>query len=93
MFNLHDRVPCRPPLGRCLRLASRLLAPQQFHQIEHRAEWRKTRPICGAEAAALEPERVVTGHGPAMEGAEMLAALHQLADQFETVALPDHPIT
>ena len=29
--------------------------------------------------AALEPELVVTGHGPAMEGPEMRAALQQLA--------------
>ena len=39
--------------------------------------------------AALEPDVVVTGHGPAMRGPEMLRALHQLADQFESVAVPE----
>jgi glyoxylase-like metal-dependent hydrolase (beta-lactamase superfamily II) len=38
--------------------------------------------------AALEPEVVITGHGPAMHGPEMRAALHELADRFEVVAIP-----
>jgi glyoxylase-like metal-dependent hydrolase (beta-lactamase superfamily II) len=37
---------------------------------------------------ALEPELVITGHGRAMHGPEMLAALHQLAEHFEEIALP-----
>lgn len=40
--------------------------------------------------AALEPETVVTGHGRAMQGAEMREALHRLAREFETVAVPQH---
>lgn len=40
--------------------------------------------------AALEPQVVVTGHGPAMEGDEMLAALHVLASAFDQVAVPKH---
>lgn len=40
--------------------------------------------------AALEPELVVTGHGPAMRGVEMRAALHLLAQNFDSVAVPDH---
>jgi len=40
--------------------------------------------------AALEPEIVVTGHGRAMRGAEMRAALHALARDFDRVAVPDH---
>ena len=39
---------------------------------------------------ALEPEVVVTGHGRAMRGAEMRAALHNLAREFDRVAVPDH---
>jgi glyoxylase-like metal-dependent hydrolase (beta-lactamase superfamily II) len=39
--------------------------------------------------AALEPEVVVTGHGRAMQGAEMRRALHQLADKFDDVAVPE----
>lgn len=40
--------------------------------------------------AALEPDRVVTGHGPAMQGAEMQAALHALARDFVRIAVPEH---
>ena len=40
--------------------------------------------------AALEPEIVVTGHGRAMRGAEMRAALHTLANDFDRVAVPKH---
>ncbi len=47
--------------------------------------------------AGLEPETVVTGHGHAMRGPAMRAALHRLATEFEQVAVPkdgiyvDHP--
>ena len=40
--------------------------------------------------AALEPELVVTGHGPAMHGANMREALRALARDFDAVAVPDH---
>jgi glyoxylase-like metal-dependent hydrolase (beta-lactamase superfamily II) len=40
--------------------------------------------------AALKPNIVVTGHGPAMQGAEMLSALETLARDFDQVAVPDH---
>jgi glyoxylase-like metal-dependent hydrolase (beta-lactamase superfamily II) len=38
--------------------------------------------------AALEPETVITGHGPPMHGAQMRQALHELADRFDEVAVP-----
>jgi glyoxylase-like metal-dependent hydrolase (beta-lactamase superfamily II) len=38
--------------------------------------------------AALEPEVVITGHGPPLQGAEMRRALHELAVRFEVVAVP-----
>lgn len=38
--------------------------------------------------ASLEPELVVTGHGPAMKGPEMRFALHELAQQFSRIAVP-----
>ncbi len=41
------------------------------------------------ELAALEPETVVSGHGPALRGAEMRRNLHRLADDFQTLAVPD----
>jgi glyoxylase-like metal-dependent hydrolase (beta-lactamase superfamily II) len=48
--------------------------------------------------AALEPEAVVTGHGPAMHGAALRTALHILARDFDRVAVPEqgryvgHPV-
>jgi glyoxylase-like metal-dependent hydrolase (beta-lactamase superfamily II) len=41
------------------------------------------------ELAALGPEIVVTGHGAAMQGAEMRAALDSLALRFDEVAVPE----
>lgn len=39
---------------------------------------------------ALEPELVITGHGKAMRGPAMRAALHELARNFKAAAVPDH---
>jgi glyoxylase-like metal-dependent hydrolase (beta-lactamase superfamily II) len=38
----------------------------------------------------LHPQAVVTGHGPAMEGAELQKGLDNLVDHFFEVAVPDH---
>ena len=38
--------------------------------------------------AALAPDVVVTGHGQAMQGREMRAALQELAQRFDDVAVP-----
>lgn len=38
--------------------------------------------------AALEPELVVTGHGRALRGQKMRDALHVLARDFDTIAVP-----
>lgn len=38
--------------------------------------------------AALRPETVITGHGPALRGPGVRAALHRLADDFEDLAIP-----
>jgi glyoxylase-like metal-dependent hydrolase (beta-lactamase superfamily II) len=40
------------------------------------------------ELAALKPLRVATGHGPPMEGKEMLQALERLAREFDSLAVP-----
>ncbi len=40
--------------------------------------------------AALEPELAVTGHGQAMRGEEMRRALHELARDFDRIAVPEH---
>jgi glyoxylase-like metal-dependent hydrolase (beta-lactamase superfamily II) len=61
-------------------------------------DWRKAAESVRS-LAALEPETVVTGHGHAMRGPAMRAALHRLASAFERVAVPvegtyvDHPAT
>jgi hypothetical protein len=39
--------------------------------------------------AALSPEVVVTGHGQTMQGQEMRAALHELAERFDEIAVPE----
>jgi glyoxylase-like metal-dependent hydrolase (beta-lactamase superfamily II) len=41
-----------------------------------------------AQLAELQPELVVTGHGKAMQGSSMRAALHKLAHDFERIAVP-----
>jgi glyoxylase-like metal-dependent hydrolase (beta-lactamase superfamily II) len=51
-------------------------------------DWKNARASV-EHLASLEPERVVTGHGPAMQGADMRAALKQLADDFTRLAVPD----
>jgi glyoxylase-like metal-dependent hydrolase (beta-lactamase superfamily II) len=38
--------------------------------------------------AALEPLQVATGHGPPLRGQEMLANLHELARNFDRLAVP-----
>lgn len=40
--------------------------------------------------AALEPETVATGHGQPMMGEEMRKMLHNLADNFQELAVPAH---
>ena len=42
-----------------------------------------------AALAGLEPEIVITGHGPAMQGPEMRQALQHLAANFDTIAVPE----
>lgn len=42
-----------------------------------------------ASLAALEPELAVTGHGRALAGPELRAALHTLAREFRHVAVPE----
>jgi glyoxylase-like metal-dependent hydrolase (beta-lactamase superfamily II) len=50
-------------------------------------DWESAR-LSVQRLAALEPLRVVTGHGPPLQGQEMLEGLHRLARDFERVAVP-----
>jgi glyoxylase-like metal-dependent hydrolase (beta-lactamase superfamily II) len=58
--------------------------PPQYFTID----WDASRASV-QELARLEPELAVTGHGPAMRGPEMRAALHALARDFDRVAVPE----
>ena len=40
------------------------------------------------ELASLDPQVIVSSHGHAMQGPEMLAALHRLASEFRDLAVP-----
>lgn len=50
-------------------------------------DWENAR-LSVEKIARLEPELVVTGHGRAMQGPEMRAALHTLARDFDRIAVP-----
>jgi glyoxylase-like metal-dependent hydrolase (beta-lactamase superfamily II) len=52
-------------------------------------DWESARQSV-VQLAALQPELVVTGHGPAMQGPVMREALAQLARAFDQVAVPAH---
>ncbi|MCC6457875.1 MAG: MBL fold metallo-hydrolase [Caldilineaceae bacterium] len=51
------------------------------------SDWRSARESV-VLLASLQPERVITGHGPAMRGRAMREALSQLARDFDQVAVP-----
>jgi glyoxylase-like metal-dependent hydrolase (beta-lactamase superfamily II) len=54
-------------------------------------DWRSARESVRT-LAALEPELVVSGHGSAMRGSEMRAALQMLANDFDHIAVPQQGI-
>jgi glyoxylase-like metal-dependent hydrolase (beta-lactamase superfamily II) len=62
-----------------------LQGPPTFLTIDWREACESVRQL-----AALRPETVITGHGRAMRGPEMLAKLDELATRFEEIAIPEH---
>jgi glyoxylase-like metal-dependent hydrolase (beta-lactamase superfamily II) len=52
-------------------------------------DWNKARSSVEM-LAGLEPELAITGHGRAMRGVDMRTALHELARDFDRVAVPEH---
>jgi glyoxylase-like metal-dependent hydrolase (beta-lactamase superfamily II) len=52
------------------------------------SDWEKARASV-EKLAALNPDLVVTGHGPAMRGRAMRTALNELARDFDSVAVPE----
>lgn len=70
--------------------ANRANDPQQdAERHDHTPDWQAARTSV-ERLATLDPEVAVTGHGPAMRGAEMRQALHTLARDFDRIALPAH---
>lgn len=74
------------------RQESALAAALQFPEIHgppmyYTPDWESSRASV-QKLAALEPAVVVTGYGPAMRGPEMLRALHILASDFDSIAVP-----
>jgi len=61
-----------------------LHGPPRYFTIDWKAAAESVKRL-----AALEPELVICGHGLAMQGPVMRAALHTLAQNFETVAVPN----
>lgn len=57
--------------------------PPMYYTVD----WDKARDSV-ERLAEIEPETVVTGHGEAMQGAEMRAALRRLAVEFDKIAVP-----
>ena len=50
-------------------------------------DWDRAR-ASARSLAALEPETILAGHGAPLAGAEMRAALHRLARDFDSLAVP-----
>ncbi|MBS7700067.1 MULTISPECIES: MBL fold metallo-hydrolase [unclassified Chelatococcus] len=67
-----------------------LLQQPEMHgpPMYYTTDWAAARASV-ALLAALEPERVVTGHGAAMKGESMRAALNRLAREFDSIAVPE----
>ena len=63
--------------------APEMHGPPMYYTVE----WDKAKRSV-EDLAALEPEIVVTGHGQAMHGPAMRAALSELAARFDEVAVP-----
>ena len=64
--------------------APEMHGPPRYYTVD----WNAARASVEA-LAKLEPEILVAGHGRAMQGAEMRAALHALARDFDRVAVPE----
>ena len=58
--------------------------PPQYFTTDWTAAARSARTL-----AELEPDRVITGHGSAMQGPDMRRALHDLARDFLRIAVPE----
>ena len=63
--------------------SAELHGPPQYFTID----WEQSH-VSVEKLAALEPDLVITGHGRAMKGPEMLTALKLLGSHFDAIAVP-----
>ena len=63
--------------------STELHGPPRYFTVD----WEKSKSSVET-LAALNPNLVVTGHGRAMQGAEMTQGLHALAENFSAIAVP-----
>lgn len=68
-----------------LNYIKKLTGPPQYFTTDWAAAAASVRKI-----AKLNPRSLGSGHGPAMRGRELQDALSELADTFESVAVPHH---
>lgn len=59
--------------------------PPRYLTTDWQDAWTSVRKL-----EALKPQVLVSGHGTAMEGEELTSGLKKLADEFDTLAVPDH---
>jgi len=59
--------------------------PPRYLTTDWNAAWQSVR-----ELHALNPNVVVSGHGPAMYGKELRSGLHKLVTEFDKIAIPEH---
>jgi glyoxylase-like metal-dependent hydrolase (beta-lactamase superfamily II) len=64
--------------------APEMHGPPMYYTIDWQAARRSVETL-----AALQPDLAVTGHGPAMRGPQMRAALQALARDFDRIAVPE----
>ena len=59
--------------------------PPRYLTTDWPAAWESVRKL-----EALQPDLVVSGHGPAMKGKVLKAGLKRLAETFDRMAIPEH---
>lgn len=61
--------------------------PPAYFTPDWDAAWKSVRKL-----SALEPEWAVTGHGLAISGSDLRDGLHELAEHFDTMAIPNRDV-
>lgn len=66
-----------------MRQSSELHGPPMYYT----SDWENARESV-RRLSSLDPDLVITGHGPPLQGTEMRHSLRELANRFDEVALP-----